>query len=392
MNKIIISLTSYPDRINTVDQVIKSLFEQTEKADEIILWLSTMEFSNKYKDLPERLNDLAGVNGFRIEWVDENIKSHKKYFYALPDSESIIITVDDDMIYSKQMVRTLMDSYRQHPHAISARNIHIITRKDGKIAPYLLWFDGVEEYIGQERMDFCAIGVNGILYPPGCSSRDWFDSVAIGKYAEDQDDLWLKFNEIIHNVPVVYTGMGGEDRAVEGAAGEPLCFKNAYGGANDAAVSKLTDILMKNYQKLYQRWFDDLMNMQEYWAARRDFFCSQLKDVIGSRAEKSVYICGAGKYAHVLYDFIKSCGMQKQIVAFLVTENGENTYKDEVTLKRIRELNKSEECTILCGVSEYYREVMKKALTICQSYEWVEMDLIGIERLLKWEISSLLEQ
>lgn len=383
MNKIIISLTSYPARISIVDQVIESLFEQTEQADEIVLWLSSLEFPNKYKDLPEKLNNLVGKNGFRIEWINENIRSHKKYFYVLQNSEDIIITVDDDTIYSNRMVSTLMDSYRKHPHAVSARNIHIITKSDGGITPYLSWLGEVEEYIGQERMDLCAIGVNGILYPPKCSRQNWFDISSIRKYAEDQDDLWLKFNEIIDNVPVVYTGLEGEDRAIEGAPGEPLCFKNSYGGANDDSISRLTDILKKNHKKIYQKWFENLMTMEEFWAVRREIYCSQLRDIIG--CQKPLYICGAGKYAHILYDFIKSCGMQKYVTAYLVTEVGENTYKDETTIKRISELQGTEEFIVLCGVSEYYREEMKESFTIYGLHEWVDMDLKGIERLLKWE-------
>lgn len=385
MNKIIISLTSYPARINIVDQVVLSLFKQTERADEIVLWLSTLEFPNTYKDLPECLSNLLGKKGFRIEWVNDNLKSHKKYFYALQDSEDIVITVDDDMIYSNQMVSTLMDSYRKHPYAISARNIHIITKTNEEIAPYLSWVAETNEYIGQERMDLCAIGVNGILYPPKCSNANWFDISSIKKYAENQDDLWLKFNQIVDNIPVVYTGLEGEDRVIEEAPGEPLCFKNAYGGANDVSINELTHILREKHQKLYQDWFDSLMTTEGFWSARREIYCSQLRDIIGSRTGKPVYICGAGKYAHILYDFIGSCGMQGHVTAFLVTERGENVYKDKMILKTIRDLEEGEEFIVLCGVSELYREEMKDALKKCRLYEWVEVDLMGIERVLKWE-------
>ena len=37
MEKILISFTSYPSRIETVHKVVESLWKQTEKADEIIL-------------------------------------------------------------------------------------------------------------------------------------------------------------------------------------------------------------------------------------------------------------------------------------------------------------------------------------------------------------------
>lgn len=385
MNKIIISLTSYPARIHIVARVIKSLFEQTEQADEIVLWLSIIEFPNKNKDLPDRLNELVGKNGFRIEWVNENIKSHKKYFYVLQNSKDIVITVDDDMIYSNQMVSTLMDSYRRHPSAISARNIHVITKMNGEIAPYVSWMGKVNEYIDQERMDLCAIGASGILYPPECCSSDWFDLNRIEKYAENQDDLWLKFNEIISNIPIVYTGMRGEDTVIEEALSEALYYKNMLEGVNDDCINRLTGVLEKSHEKTYRRWFDGLMSIDEFRDARRDFFRAQLMEFIGRRNGKAVYICGAGKYAHILYDFIVSCELQMYITAFLVTDNGENRYKDKKELKRIGDLDESEAFIVLCGVSEYYREEMKEALANYRLHEWVELDLTGIEMLLEWE-------
>ena len=43
--KIIVSLTTYNKRINTVFLTIESIFEQTVKPDKIVLWLDKNEFS-----------------------------------------------------------------------------------------------------------------------------------------------------------------------------------------------------------------------------------------------------------------------------------------------------------------------------------------------------------
>lgn len=390
MPKIVISLTSYPDRINIVHQVIDSLFRQKEQADEIILWLSVMEFPNKYDDLPESLNCLIGKKGFRVEWVNENIKSHKKYFYALQDNKNITITVDDDMYYSDTMVSTLMDSYRKHPYAVSARNVHIITRKRDKIAPYLTWEGNVNEYIGMERMDLCAIGVNGILYPPKCSRGSWFDSACIMENAEDQDDLWLKFNEIIDKVPVVYTGIREKDQVIEGSQNNPLYIKNAHGGENDVSICKLIQNLKKHYENIYQSWFEGLMTIEEFWSKKRKFYNNQLTNIIIRQKGKNLYICGAGKYAHILYDFIRSCDKEKNITGFLITRNSDNGCSDdEIDIKITKDLKEMEEFTVICGVGEGYREELKKALEVFRFHEWVDIDLLGIEKLLKWEREKL---
>ena len=129
MQKLLISFTSYPARIKTVYKVVESLWKQRQRADEIVLWLSTEDFPKQWDDLPKSLKSINGQNGFRVEWVNENLKSHKKYLYSLQNRDQIVITVDDDTYYDDMMVSTLMESYRKHPYAVSARNVHIITRQ-----------------------------------------------------------------------------------------------------------------------------------------------------------------------------------------------------------------------------------------------------------------------
>ena len=77
--RIIVSFTSYPPRIKSVHRVVESLYRQTVKADEIILYLSLDEFPKVEAELPEKLRRMIGQGGFRIAWVCGNLKSHKKY-------------------------------------------------------------------------------------------------------------------------------------------------------------------------------------------------------------------------------------------------------------------------------------------------------------------------
>lgn len=390
MFRTVISLTSYPIRINKVHYVIESLFKQKEKADEIVLWLSVLEFPNKEKDLPKELICLIGSNGFRIAWVRGNIKSHKKYFYALQDEKSIVITVDDDMYYSEEMVGTLLDSYRKHPHSISARNVHIITREKDCVSPYLLWESDVTEYIDVERMDLCAIGVNGVLYPPGCRTESWFNLDDIMKYAKNQDDLWLKFNEIIEGIPTVYTGMNGYDRVIEETQVNALYIQNAYGGDNDMCIKQLTKRLKSDYRIQYQQWYESLMEMKEFLLKKRNYYKSKLGNVLEKWNAEKIYICGAGRYAHIMFEFIKTCGKENHISAFLVSqkESGE-TERDIMPIRYVDDLCKQEAFAVICGVGEKYREELREALEPYELHEWIDMDVGGIARLLQLEETYL---
>lgn len=121
---LIVSLTSYPKRINTVHLVIKSLLYQSLHADKVILWLAPEQFPNKEKDLPQDLLDLI-PQGLTIDWYHD-IKSYKKLIPALKKyPNSIIVTADDDNIYQKQWLEKLYNSYVKSPNDIQ---VHRVTK------------------------------------------------------------------------------------------------------------------------------------------------------------------------------------------------------------------------------------------------------------------------
>lgn len=386
MEKIIISLTSYPDRIQTVDKVICSLFEQNEKADEIVLWLSREEFPKKNEDLPESLKCLVGKNGFRIEWRGGNLKSHKKYYYILQENKNIVITVDDDMYYSKTLVHTLMESYRKHPNAISARNVHMVFKENNSILPYITWESHATEYIGTERMDLCAIGVSGILYPPGCANSRWFDEVSIRTYAENQDDLWLKYNEIIDHIPIVYTGIEEDDILIKESQSNALYMNNAQGGQNDACIEKLVQKMQSNFAVAYQNWFGNLMGRKEFCAKKREYYRLRIKNIISACGGQDLYIYGAGKYAHILFGHIRNYGYAKCIKAFLVSEKNElMSSSEEMEVKSIGELETNTPFSVICGVSERYKKEIRENLDKYVFCNWIDLDIRDMIRLQKFE-------
>ena len=54
--KLICTLTTFPDRIDSVQYTIKSLFNQSMKPDKIVLWLAESEF--KDFEFPESIKQL----------------------------------------------------------------------------------------------------------------------------------------------------------------------------------------------------------------------------------------------------------------------------------------------------------------------------------------------
>lgn len=202
--RLVVSLTSYPGRIHSMAPVLESLYNQERKADEILLWLAEEEFPEREASLPEYLTALADQKKLTIRWCD-NLKPHKKYFYAIQEyPEDIIVTVDDDLLYSPKLLSSLYRSYLQHPKAVSAARVHLMMfSADGKILPYNTWIRETDCCLYTPSMQLFATGGAGTLYPPHLFRKEFFDKEAIAENSPLADDLWLKAMEVISGVPVV---------------------------------------------------------------------------------------------------------------------------------------------------------------------------------------------
>jgi len=202
--RLVVSLTSYPGRIHSMAPVLDSLYNQDKKADEIILWLAKEEFPKLEASLPRYLMDLVAQKRLTIRWCD-NLKPHKKYFYALQQyPEDLIVTVDDDLLYSPNLLSSLYRSYLQYPNAVSAVRVHLmLVSEDGRILPYNSWIRETDCCLHTPSMQLFATGGAGTLYPPHLFCKGFFDKKAIAENCPLADDLWLKAMELISGVPVV---------------------------------------------------------------------------------------------------------------------------------------------------------------------------------------------
>ena len=124
MNKnIIVSMTSWPKRINNVAKVIYSILKNTVQPNKIICNLSTEEFPNKEKDLPEVLLLLSETTCFEINWVKENTKVFKKFIPTLEKygTNFYLFTIDDDELYDNTYIETGMKALEYHKAVVIAK-------------------------------------------------------------------------------------------------------------------------------------------------------------------------------------------------------------------------------------------------------------------------------
>ena len=206
--RVVVSLTSYPARIETVHVSMQSLLAQHHLPDLIVLYLCKQDFPHGEADLPESLRRLL-AHDVCIRWVEGDLKSHKKYFYALQEFAcDYVITVDDDLIYRNTMIDELLSAQVKHPHAICAMRTHLIEfSSDGELAPYANWILEApithERLVGVESMRLFVTTGAGTLFPPKCLPAQTFDERAIRSLCLYADDVWINVMRIITHAPVV---------------------------------------------------------------------------------------------------------------------------------------------------------------------------------------------
>lgn len=192
--ELIVSLTSYGERIETVHLAIESLLQQTLKPNRIILWLSEKEFANKH--LPILLTNLES-RGLEIRYC-EDYKSYKKLLPTLkmfPDAT--IITFDDDIIYPQDVVEKLYFTHIEYPNdIIFARGHEIMLDKYGQILPYNSWKFETKKTFGRNILP---TGGAGCLYPPHCFHNEVLNWDIIKENCPYADDIWFKVMTLLNN-------------------------------------------------------------------------------------------------------------------------------------------------------------------------------------------------
>lgn len=248
--RLIVSLTTYPKRIGTLGAVLESIYAQTRKADEVVLWLAEEQFPGKEKDLPEYLLQLVGEGKLTIRWCDD-LKPHKKYFYALQEyTNDLVVTVDDDLLYPRDMLECLYRSYLQYPEAVSTVRAHLImVSEQNEIMPYSTWIQETDSCIYQPSMQLLATGGAGCLYPPNLLRRELFDAQAIRENCLWADDLWLKVMELMSDVPVVLARPYEQLHYLPDSQEEALHRLNVGQNHNDVQLANVSRWLDEKYEK-----------------------------------------------------------------------------------------------------------------------------------------------
>ncbi|MFN3942987.1 MAG: glycosyltransferase [Flavobacterium sp.] len=248
--KIIVSFTSFPGRIHDVWIVVECLFRQTIKADKIILWLSESQF--KDVEIPILLQNQI-ERGLEIRFVKGDLKSHKKYIYALTEFKNdYVITVDDDLYYDHKLIENLLQLKEKHPLSLPTNRAHKITfNKNNKVNLYSKWEHNYDKSIPSILL--VPTGGFGTLYEFQQLNESFNNEKLITDMIPYADDLWLKIQTLLKNIKVVTNNQYNKDPlTVKSSQLEKLVTKNVIAGGNDVQLQKVLKYFGLNNLEKYK--------------------------------------------------------------------------------------------------------------------------------------------
>ena len=250
-NDIIVSLTSFPKRIDSLWMVIDSMFHQTIRPSKIFLYLSKEEFPKGKESLPKRLLNYENL-GLNICFRDENLMPHNKYYYALQEHcKTNVITIDDDLYYHKNLISNLWHLHKKFPNCVCSNTIDIIQfEKNGNFKPYKQWTRPIDKQA--PSILNLALGYTGVLYPSNIyKSIEVFNKLKIRELSLKADDLWLKIHQVREQIPVVTGDHFCTGVSILGTQAQSLMASNCGNNENDSQWNNLCKYYNINKDSFY---------------------------------------------------------------------------------------------------------------------------------------------
>ncbi|MDT0500971.1 MULTISPECIES: hypothetical protein [unclassified Halomonas] len=194
--EIVVSLTTYSKRIHDVYLVLETISQQTVLPNRVILWLAEDEFD--FNDLPISITSRVSF-GLEVRFCSD-IRSYKKIIPTIESfPNSVIITLDDDVLYPRDTIEILLRSHKKNPNAIIGNRAHEITYKKGKIRPYRKWAKETNDNNG----NIFLTGSGAILYPPGSLYKDVAKKEIFTDICPYADDVWLFFMAKLNGTEII---------------------------------------------------------------------------------------------------------------------------------------------------------------------------------------------
>ena len=211
-DNIYISLTSIFGNQDVLLKTLQSILHQTKLPDKIFIYLSSEPFLQdigfKNKEITNiNLNNLFNryKDLIEIKWVD-NIGSYRKLIPILEEKiitneNSIIITIDDDVEYNKDLIKEMVDSYLENECVVSCRT-HNMYGMDLCNNKNISYEDRENKFIKKDLYNFHT-GKGAVLYPLYLFRDRLVLNKKMYSLIPTTDDIWFNYCRILNNIDCV---------------------------------------------------------------------------------------------------------------------------------------------------------------------------------------------
>lgn len=183
--KLVVSLTSYPARFETLAKTLRSLLLQSMQADKTILWIAHDAIDKLPADVLA-----CQAQGLTIQATHE-LRSYTKLIPTLsayPDA--YIVTADDDIYYGADWLKDLVEAHHKSGAKVICHRAHEMALNDEKRpAPYSSWSHNTDKP-AQSELIF-PTGVSGVFYAPNCFDPRVLDQGLFQSLCPYADDVWF---------------------------------------------------------------------------------------------------------------------------------------------------------------------------------------------------------
>jgi hypothetical protein len=181
---LIVTLTSYPPRFQTLHLTLKCLLSQSLRPDRVILWIAHEDLSLLPNDVLDLRQDGLEIRG------STDLRSYKKIIPALAEfPDAYLVTADDDVYYGREWLSLLCEDVDRPNQIVCHRAHYIEYRPNGDIKPYAQW--SLEARRSRAGGVVFPTGVGGVLYAPQALSPETINVTAFQDLCPFADDIWL---------------------------------------------------------------------------------------------------------------------------------------------------------------------------------------------------------
>ena len=239
--KLVVTLTTFPLRIDKLWLVLECMLRQSIVPDEIHLWLSKDQFPNS---IPKSIIRLIKKN-VQVHYVDGDIRSHKKYYYVFKTNPNDnIVTIDDDILYRSDFLETLLRYSSKYPKCVITNYARKMEYDETGLLSHNLW----KQYDGELTDKYVFFGSGGgTLFPPGSLHEEVLNIDSAWACCPTADDVWLNAMARLNGTRIIKTDYSVLLFPIVRWKDIALSANENEGDGNDLQIKKIRQYCIEKY-------------------------------------------------------------------------------------------------------------------------------------------------